>query len=197
MAYYKELNEIVNNIIGEKLLRNQNICKLLYCYPTVSENDHDFYPNFDFSVFEQPDIEDTSMLFMRYIYPLPKMPDTKTEQKTYLCVNVSGGYDMDDNKGFRRINLLFDIVCHLNSWYVREGYRPYLLMSEIDKMLNDKLTDLPIQNKPYSKGFQPRDYSNYYYGIQMMYTLIVNNNIECNSLPKNTNLDNLAVSLNK
>ena len=29
MAFYEELSPIVNNIIGERILRNQNICKLL------------------------------------------------------------------------------------------------------------------------------------------------------------------------
>ena len=61
-----------------------------------------------------------------------------------------GGYDPEVNSGYRNVSLLIDIICHLNAWKIREGYRPFLLMNEIDKMLNNKLTDLPIENKPYS-----------------------------------------------
>lgn len=179
MAYYQELSVIIDNVIGEKILRNQNICKLLYYYPTISDNEKEKYPYLDYPVYSQPDIEDTSILFLTHVYPMPKMPDVKTKQKTYVCVNVSGGYEADKNKGFRRVNLLVDIICHLDAWKVREGYRPYLIMNEVDKMLNNKVTDLPIENNPYSRGFQPRDYSNYYYGIQMLYELNVNSNIVC------------------
>lgn len=188
MAYYKELNQIVDNVICEKILRNQHICKLLYYYPNQSDLNSVILPYLDYAVYEQPDISDTSKLFMKHIYPLPKMPDAKTEQQAYICVTLSGGYETDINIGFRKVNLLIDIICHLNIWYVREGYRPYLIMSEIDEILNNKLTDLPIENKPYSRGFQPRDYSNYYYGLQMLYELSVNSNIDCMSFPQNINL---------
>ena len=188
MAYYEELNAIVDNIIGEKILRNQKLCKLLTYYPELSEPNFDMFASFDYPVFEQPDILNTNYLYMRYVYPLPKMPDAKTEQKTYMTIVASGGYEMDTNKGFRRVNLLVDIICHLDVWKVREGYRPYLIMSEMDKMLNNKLTDLPIENKPYSRGYQPRDYSNYFYGFQMIYELIVNSNILCSAVPQNLNL---------
>ena len=185
MAYYEELSPIMDGIICEKMLRNQNLCKLLYYYPDSSDYNKNFFPNFDYSVFEQPDIEDTSPMFMREIYPVPKMPDAKTEQKTYITVAVGGGYDPEVNSGYRNVSLLIDIICHLNAWKIREGYRPFLLMNEIDKMLNNKLTDLPIENKPYSYGFQPRDYSNYFYGVQLKYNLIINSNIICDPTPQN------------
>lgn len=185
MAYYSELSPIIDNVIGEKMLRNQNLCKLLYCYPESSEIGNIKYPDLDFSVYSQPDIEDTNKLFMECIYPLPKIPNAETEQKTYLTVVLAGGYEPEINSGYRTVNLLIDIICHLNSWKIREGYRPYLIMNEIDKMLNNKLTDLPIENKPYSTGFQPRDYSNYFYGVQMKYELMINSNIICDPQPQN------------
>lgn len=188
MAYYEELNPILKNIIGEKFLRNQKLCKLLYYYPKDADLDIDNFSNFDYSVFSQPDIEDTNKLYMRHIYPLPKMPDAKTKQRVYMTVTFSGGYDMDINTGYRRITLVIDIISHLNIWCVKEGYRPLLIMAEIDKMLNNQLTDLPIENKPISRGFQPRDYSNYFYGVQMLYTLYVNSNIQCPVLPQNINI---------
>ena len=46
-----------------------------------------------------------------------------------------------------------------------------------------------FENKPYSKGFQPRDYQNYFYGLQMVYELNVNSNAVCTPTPKNVNIE--------
>lgn len=190
MAYYEELSPIVNNIIGEKILRNQNICKLLSCYPDGGSTNIDNFPELNFSVYSQPDIENPNELFFKNVFPLPKIPEAETKQETYILVNLSGGYDVDSNTGYRRINLLIDVISHLKCWHVKEGYRPYLIMSEIDKILNNQITDLPIENKPYSRGFQPRDYQNYFYGLQMIYELNVNSNVICSPIPQNLNTEN-------
>lgn len=189
MAFYEELSPIVNNIIGERILRNQNICKLLAYYPEDGSTSMDDFPNLDFSVYSQPDVEDPNKLFFKNVFPLPKIPEAETKQETFILVNLSGGYDVDTNTGYRRINLLIDIISHLKCWHVKEGYRPYLIMSEIDKILNNQITDLPIENKPYSRGFQPRDYQNYFYGLQMVYELNVNSNAVCTPTPKNVNIE--------
>lgn len=51
---FEELNGIVMGTLGEYILKNQRLCKLLYYYPD------DQRPNYD--PFIQPDIEDTSNL---------------------------------------------------------------------------------------------------------------------------------------
>lgn len=181
MPYYEELNTIVQNVIGEKFLRNQNLCKLLSCYPTETTMDYDPYA--------QPDIVNTNSLFMKHIFPMPKLPEASLEKTGYLTVVLGGGYEPEVNDGYRKINLLVDIIYHLDVWNIKGGYRPYKTMYEIDKMINNQLTDLPIENKPYLRGFQPRDYSNYFYGFQLMYELSVNSNIICNPEPQNLNIN--------
>lgn len=190
MSYYYELNDIAYSFITEYMLRNQNLCKLLNYYPKYSDDNNKIFQSSRFSVFDNPDIEDTSPLYMTSIYPLPKMPDSKTEQKMYLTLVLAGGYEMEKNKGFRRVNMLIDIICHINSWCVKEGYRPYLMMHEIDSMLNDKLVDLPIDGKPYSRGYQPRDYEKNFYGFQMLYELMIDSNIDCNPQTNHDELKN-------
>lgn len=190
MAFYKELNDIAYSIITEKFLRSQNICKLLTCFPKYSDDNNKIFQSSRYSVFDNPDLDDTSPLYMTSIYPLPKMPDAKTEQKMYLTLTISGGYEPDKNSGFRRVNLLIDIVCHTDCWCVKEGYRPYLMMNEIDMLLNNQMTDLPIEGVPYSRGYQPRDYSNYFYGFQLLYELWINSNVECNPTPKHEAMKN-------
>lgn len=203
MPHYSELNDIVQNIIGERFLRNQNLCKLLYRYP-----EHEDLPVIDgeqinvstdskFDPIETPFIEDTSILNMEYIFPMPKSPNTETKKICFITVVLSGGYDVEVNDGFRRVNVLIDIVCHLDCWNIKGGYRPYKIMHEIDKMLNNQQTDLPIINKPYLRGFQPRDYSHLFYGFQLLYELSINSNVLCDPEPLNLNLspENLSIPI--
>ena len=67
MAFFEELNGIVMGTLGEYVLKNQRLCKLLYYYPD------DQRPNYD--PFIQPDIEDTSQLMFTHVFPVPKLPD--------------------------------------------------------------------------------------------------------------------------
>ena len=55
MAYYEELSPALFKIISERVLRNQDLCKLLYYYP-------DHYPNYDFDPLAEKDIENTNAL---------------------------------------------------------------------------------------------------------------------------------------
>lgn len=181
MAYYEELNPIVMGIIGERFLRNQELCKLLHYYKEENEAVSD--------PLSKPFIQNTNLLFMKNIFPMPKSPDASTKKEAYVTVVLSGGYEAEENTGFRRVNLLIDIICHLDTWIIKGGFRPYSIMHEIDKMINNQITDLPIVNKPYLRGFQPRDYSNYFYGFQVIYELCINSNIACSPKPQNLNIE--------
>lgn len=185
MAYYEELNPIVMGIIGERFLRNQELCKLLYYYKKKDNNICD--------PLSERCIENTNLLFMNNILPMPKSPNASTKKEAYITVVLSGGYEAEENTGFRRVNLLIDIICHLDVWIIKGGFRPYSIMHEIDKMLNNQITDLPIVNKLYLRGFQPRDYSNYFYGFQVIYELSINSNIACNPKPQNLNIEENSV----
>ena len=170
MAFFNELDEILNMAVS-MLLQNDNICKLLYYYP--SSKDLKFNP------IAQPKIENTSSLLLDKIYPMPKMPDAETGQICFVDVNLAGGEPMRTNTGFRRIELVFDIVCHLDSWVIKGGYRPLKIMSEIDALFNNQSSDLPIENKPQPLPFIPKNYANKFYGYQLRYELQVNSNIGC------------------
>lgn len=180
MPFYEELNNSLTNIIGEKFLRNQNLCKLLYYYPETE--------TLSFNPLSQPDIVNTrEKIYMKNIFPLPKKPTAETKKEAFICITFGGGYEPEQNTGYRKVNLIIDIVVHIDCWNIRNGFRTYSILSEIDSMLNNQLTDLPIANKPYTRGFQPRDYSNYFYGVQAIYELQVNSNIVCNPKPQNLN----------
>ena len=186
MAFYEELSPILYQVITERFLRNQNLCKLLYYYPDECS---DIHISFEYDPLEQPDIKNTNTLYMSSIFPMPKIPKTIEEKKVFLCAYFNGGYEPDSNLAFRNVVLNIDIICHLDVWNIKQRYRPYDIMHEVDVLLNNQLTDLPIENRPFLRGFQTRVYSEYFYGIQMLYNLKVNSNIDCPTLPTNLNIN--------
>lgn len=186
MAFYEELSPILYQVITERFLRNQNLCKLLYYYPDECSDIHN---SFEYDPLEQPDIKNTNSLYMSSIFPMPKIPKTIEEKKVYLCAYFNGGYEPDSNLAFRNVVLNIDIICHLDVWNIKQRYRPYDIMHEVDVLLNNQLTDLPIENRPFLRGFQTRVYSEYFYGVQMLYNLKVNSNIDCPTLPTNLNIN--------
>lgn len=170
MAFLTELDNIVN-IATSMLLQNQNICKLISYYPDKI--------NFKFNPLSQPKIQNPSELLLEKIFPMPKTPDAETEQICFIDINVAGGDPMRHNNGFRRVELIFDVICHLDSWIIKGGFRPLKILGEIDGMFNNQKTNLPIENKPQPLPFLPKNYSNKFYGYQIRYELQINSNIEC------------------
>jgi signal transduction histidine kinase len=45
--------------------------------------------------------------------------------------------------------------------------------------INNKLTDMPIENKPQYKNFYTYNFSDRYFGIRVYYELQVNSNVGC------------------
>lgn len=170
MPFYEDLENIVSNASAQ-IMSNQNICKLLYYYPKNTDLRYDPYA--------QPDIEKPNELLLKHIFPIPKTPDAQTNQICFIDVTVSGGEKYrNGNTGFRRILLHFDIVCHLDAWFIKGGFRPIRIMSEIDKMFNNQ-QGLNVVNLPQPLPFYAKDYSNKFYGYQLTYELLVNSNIPC------------------
>lgn len=185
MANYSELSPILYRIISERFLRNQDLCKLLYYYPENCEHVND---DFNFDPLACDNISNTNILYMKSIYPMPKIPDAKETKKVFLCAYLNGGYETEDNIAYRNVVLNVDIVCHLDCWCIKNGYRVYDIMNQVDLLLNNQITDLPIVNKPYLRGFQNRVYSEYFYGVQMLYNLKVNSTLACPITPQMNNL---------
>ena len=84
MAYYSELSPILYQIISERFLRNQKLCKLLYYYPDCNVDLHNSY---DYDPISQRDIENTNKLYMDCIFPMPKYRKPSKIRKFY-CVHI-------------------------------------------------------------------------------------------------------------
>lgn len=162
MAYFSELNVCINEIMS-RVLENQDLCKYLYY------NDPDPLSN--------PDISDTKILISNNIFPLPKDPDSITDEISLLNIYFYSGKHGDINKGFKCEYLVFDIICHLDIWMIKNGIRPYYISNKIDEIFNDKRIPILGFSKPIFDFWVQKKYSNYFYGFNLMYRLYNNSNM--------------------
>lgn len=122
MAKFQELNEYINTILIQ-LIGSQNLCKLLY-YPSLTP-------------LSQPTLTDTTDLLFNQIYPLPKIPSTALTTGNFLTL-ITDNAELSSNKGFKTIDIIFNIICHIDEWRLNGGIRPLLIANEIDKLFNNQ-----------------------------------------------------------
>ena len=154
---FQELNTNIMYVI-EQLYTSQNLLKLI----TYDDDS-------PLSISKSDIIKPSSLLFDR-IYPLPKIPDAQTQQKTIVTVIFSHA-KLDSNIKFKKYKLIFNIISHIDIWKISEGLRPYLIAEEIDNIFNElRGTQLSIGKVLFS-DFVNVNYSNYYYGYQLVYDI--------------------------
>lgn len=120
-AAQKDLFSIV-----QKFIENKNLNKLLY------------YQTKDALKKEDLTSEQTVSLIHKNIRVVPKLP-VEEEENSYIIITFDSFVTNANNPEFRDNVITFDIICHLDNWLM-ENYqlRPYMIMGEIDKMLNKK-----------------------------------------------------------
>lgn len=117
----KDLFSIVTKIIG-----NEKLKKLLF-YQTKDALDKRNLTN-----------EESLSLLHKNIRVIPKIEKDEFEE-TYMIITFDNFLTNETNPEFRDNTITFDIICHLDNW-IMENYslRPYLIMGELDGMLNNK-----------------------------------------------------------
>lgn len=112
--------------IANKLVNNQNICRLLKYQ--VRDPLSDNYPNVD-------GVE----LINKQILIIPKIYDDSTEKMSYVLAVFDNFVVNNFNPEFKLTTLRFDIACPYDEWMLdNKSLRPYLLMHEIDNDFNEK-----------------------------------------------------------
>ena len=110
--------------IVQKFINNEKLKKLL------------FYPVKD--ALDRKDLtsEETLGLLHKNIRVIPKL-QVNEDVQSYIIIGVDGFTTNAKNPEYRDNIITFDVICHFDSW-VMENYqlRPYLIMGEIDGMLN-------------------------------------------------------------
>ena len=111
--------------IVQKFINNEKLKKLL------------FYPVKDALDRKNLTSEETLGLLHKNIRVIPKL-QVNEDVQSYIIIGFDGFTPNANNPEFRDNIITFDIICHLDSW-VMENYqlRPYLIMGEIDGMLNN------------------------------------------------------------
>ena len=110
--------------IVQKFINNEKLKKLL------------FYPVKDALDRKNLTSEETLGLLHKNIRVIPKL-QVNEDVQSYIIIGFDGFATNANNPEYRDNIITFDIICHLDSW-VMENYqlRPYLIMGEIDGMLN-------------------------------------------------------------
>jgi hypothetical protein len=162
MAYFKELNGAVNKII-EIIISDQELCKLLY----YSEDDP----------LNQPIISNTKTLIFDKIFPFPKQPDAQLEKGSLINIYFLSGKPWSGNNGFKKEMIAIDVLCHLDSWKIIGGIRPYEISERLDTLFNNKNIKEISSNKVYFDGWTNIKYSDYFYGYRLIYILTNDSNV--------------------
>lgn len=117
----KDLFEIVKQILA-----NENLKKYL------------FYQTRDAASKPNLTEEETFELLHKNIKVIPKV-EVNEEVMSYVIITFDNFITNGNNPEYRDNTITFDIICHMDTW-VMDGYglRPYLIMGEIDGMLNRK-----------------------------------------------------------
>lgn len=108
----------------QKFINNEDLKRLLY-YPTKDALNRPALTS-----------EQTLGLIHKNIRVTPKLPLDEDIQ-AYVIISFDGFTPNNNNPEFRDNLITFDIICHMDYW-VMENYqlRPYMIMGEIDGMLN-------------------------------------------------------------
>lgn len=111
--------------IANKLMQNQNICRLLK-YQVKDPFDEKKYENVD-----------GLTLLNKQIMITPKIWDESTEKTSYIVALFESFTLNAFNPDYKIDTISFDIACPYDEW-VLDGHslRPYLIMQEIDNTFN-------------------------------------------------------------
>lgn len=188
-ANYGQLSSIVYKVIYERLLRSENLLRLLVCY------DNSKSPYMDESyekkiksiggvnklVYQNQDVDRCRDV---HIYPQPHLPDIKVDHEAYLALSLNGGNDTTRDAGQKNVNLLIDVVVPDTKNVIISGnnecyfaYRMYEIAHEVTALINNQITDTRAYNKIALIGFQRRDYSDSFHGVQLMFNFMINSNL--------------------
>lgn len=114
-------------LIAQKILEDDDICKLLY------------YTDEDPLSHENMTEEQKMDLLHKNVIIVPKVPENDNIKGSYILVLYDGFGASVSNSEFKEADLLFIIVSPPENWVVNDGsLRPYLIMSRIDELFNNK-----------------------------------------------------------
>ncbi len=131
MSKFSDLNEDINKVL-DKLISNQDFCKLLY-YKTDDP-------------LSEADITDPTILLFTKIFPFPTTTEIFKDDDGNPVANIVVNVLFDDfklgvkNNRFVSAKLVFVVLCHMSLWPLSTTsmLRPICILDEIDQMFSDQ-----------------------------------------------------------
>lgn len=150
----KELNGLINKVI-ELIRSDKDLCKYIK-YNTE-------YP------LEEPDFK-TNELIRKKIFPLPKIPDVKSEASTFVNIYIRNYIPSRRNRSFSVIAINIDIMSHLDLWMLDGEIRPYVIASKIDELMKATMFD-EAYSQTELDAMDWKVFSDSYHGYRLTYEL--------------------------
>lgn len=125
----RQLQEMGDNLqlIAKRLQANQSLLKYLYYT--------------DKNPLENNDLTEQQIkteIFNKLIKIIPKLDPTETA-KSVISLRVVRGRKLQANDEFQNIQIAIEVFVPLTQWFVKDkSLRPFLIMSEIEKSLENK-----------------------------------------------------------
>lgn len=165
LGFYGNLDTVTNRMAG-MLLANKDFVK----YLSYTENDP----------LSMPDITNPIGIIGKRFFLQPKPPILIIEEGTYVEMFLARDNPQGRSGGkFTEYIITFNIICHLNSWQVLGGMRPYRIMNIIDKTFNNaKIKDISVGDIT-PLGSQFIRFSDQFEGYKLGYVLSWNGNLDC------------------
>ncbi len=163
-SFFEDLNDNIIDV-ESMLLASTPLCKLLQ-YSGATDIEPLTKADFDHKT-----------LRMKNLFPMPKMPDVQSDRKAIVSYYFMNGKPQRRNTGFRNVYLCFDVICHLDSWLIKDGIRPYSICAILDRMFNGQFIGELSGNDVFSADFTHMRYGDYFYGYRLIYQLGKESNV--------------------
>lgn len=113
--------------ILDRVLKNQKLLKLL------KFTDKDPLAHNDLTQDEIDDMLEKNVLIV------PRIPDNLDDELCHLMIILENYSTVQSNSEFKFAEIRFVVLCPMEKWIINtKSLRPYLMMSEIDTMFNEK-----------------------------------------------------------
>ena len=165
IGFYGNLNNLTNKMAG-LLLSKQEFLKLL----TYTDDDP----------LTQPDIADSLSVLNTKFFLQPKPSSFTLEEGIVVEMFLGGDNPHNVNGGMlTEYVITFNILCHLSTWNIKGGIRPYAIMSVIDSTFNNKTIKEISIGAIRPLGSKYMKFEDGWQGYKLAYTLTWNGNSVC------------------
>ena len=116
--------------IVKRLYSNQNLLKLLYY------TSKDPYSEQDITEYQIQ-----NEIYEKYIKVVPRVSNTETAN-SIIALRIVSGISNQGNNEFRDFTIAIEVFVPMTQWFIKDSnLRPFAIMGEIHKSLNNKTID--------------------------------------------------------